>query len=120
MADYFAAVQSKKRKIYAKVSGFSNSAYKDTQEKRKYSHWDESDRNATSDFTLSVLWDVRETLGGEVADQVIYSARNYLKTGSSTISDGLLRSILRACDLHCDSPVRDKLKLYETFSWKGF
>lgn len=120
LADYFAAVQSKKRKIYAKVRGASNAASKDTQEKRKYSHWDESDRNATSDFTLSVLWDVRETLGDEVADQVIYMARRYLRTGSSTISDGLLRSLLRACDEACASPTRDKLKLYETFSWKGF
>jgi hypothetical protein len=120
MADYFAAVQAKKRKIYAKVRGFSNAAHKDTQEKRKYSHWDESDRNATSDFTLSVLWDVRETLGEEVSDQVVYLARNYLRTGSSTISDGLLRSLLRACDIACTSPTRDKLKLYETFSFKGF
>ncbi len=120
MADYFAAVQSKKRKVYAKVPGFSNASYKDTREKSKYSHWDESDRNSSSDFTLSVLWDVRETLGEEVADQVIYLARNYLRTRSSTISDGLLRSILRACDVACKSPTRDKLKLYETFRWKGF
>ncbi len=120
LADYFAAVQSGKRKVYAKVAGHSNSASKDTQEKRKYSHWDESNRNATADFTLSVLWDVRETLGEEIGDKVVYEARNYLTTESSTISHGLLRAILRACEIKCKKPRRDKLKLYETFAWKGF
>lgn len=120
IADYFAAVQSGKRKIYAKVSGHSNAAAKDTQEKRKYSHWDESNRTATSDFVLSVLWDVRETLGETVGDRVVYEARNYLSTANSTISDGLLRAILQACEVKCESPRRDKLKLYETFAWKGF
>lgn len=120
LADYFAAVQSDKRKIYAKVSGFSNAAAKDTQEKSKYSHWDESNRNATSDFALSVLWDVRETIGNEIGDKVVYEARNYLETKSSTLSDGLLRAILRACEVKCENPRRDKLKLYETFALKGF
>lgn len=120
IADYFAAVQSKRRKIYAKVRGYSNAASKDTQEKQKYSHWDESNRYATADFTLSVLWDVRETLGSEVGDKVVYEARNYLKTETSTISDGLLRAILKACDVKCEKPRRDKMKLYETFTWKGF
>jgi hypothetical protein len=120
IADYFAAVQSKRRKVYAKVSGHSNAAPKDTREKKKYSHWDEANRNATSDFTLSVLWDVRETLGDEVSDQVIYESRKFLKTESSTISEGLLRALLRACEIKCKSPRRDKLKLYETFMWKGF
>jgi hypothetical protein len=120
MADYFAAVLAQKRKIYDKVSGYSNSAPKDTQEKKKYSHWDESNRNATADFTLSVLWDVRETLGAEVGDKVVYEARRFLKTQSSTISDGLLRAILKACDIKCEMPRRDKYKLYNTFAKKGF
>ncbi len=120
MADYFAAVQSGKRKVYGKVPGHSNAAPKDTQEKRTYTHWDESNRFATADFTLSVLWDVRETLGAEIADKVIYQARNYLKTETSTISDGLLRAILRACEDKCLQPRNDKYKLYETFTRKGF
>lgn len=120
MADYFAAVQSGKRKVYGKVPGYSNAAPKDTQEKRKYTHWDESNRFATADFTLSVLWDVRETLGAEVGDKVVYQARNYLKTETSTISDGLLRAILRACEDKCPEPRNDKYKLYQTFLRKGF
>lgn len=120
MADYFAAAMSKKRKVYAKVKGFSNSAAKDTQEKRIYTHWDESNRFATADFTLSVLWDVRETLGEEVGDRVVYEARTHLKTETATISDHLLRAILKACESQCEEPRRDKLKLYRTFTEKGF
>ena len=120
LADYFAAVMSGKRKVYAKVAGHSNAAPKDTQNKRPYSHWDESNRTATGDFTLSVLFDVRETLGNEIGDKVVYQSRKYLKTESSTVSDGLLRAILKACDDKCEAPRRDKLKLYETFAKKGF
>ncbi len=120
MADYFAAVQAGHRKVYAKVSGHSNAGPKDTQDRQKYSHWNESNRLASSDFTLSVLWDVRETIGEVIADKVIYQARKHLTTESSTISDGLLRAILKACEVLCENPRRDKLKLYETFSWRGF
>jgi hypothetical protein len=120
MADYFAAVQSGKRKVYAKVPGHSNAAPKDIQEKRTYTHWDESNRNATADFTLSVLWDVRETLGDEIGDKVVYQARHYLKTETSTLSDGLLRAILRACEEKCLEPRNDKYKLFQTFARKGF
>lgn len=120
MADYFAAVQSKKRKVYGKVKGHSNAAPKDSQDKKPYSHWDESNRFASADFTLSVLWDVRETLGEERGDQVVFEARRYLTTQRSSISDGLLRAILKACEDKCEKPKRDKLKLYEVFSKKGF
>lgn len=119
-ADYFAAVQSQTRRIYDRVPGYSNSAPKDTRQKRPYGHWDESNRNATADFTLSVLWDVRETLGGEVGDRVVYQARNYLTTSDSSVSDGLVRAILKACEVKCKSPRRDKYKLYQAFLKKGF
>ena len=120
MADYFAAAQSNLKKIYESVPNRNNAASKNTQEKKKYIHWDESNRNANADFTLSVLWDVRESLGEKVGNEVIYEARNYLKTETATISQELLKAILKACDVKCEIPRRDKLKLFETFSWKGF
>ncbi|MGE3608647.1 MAG: hypothetical protein AB7I27_03585 [Bacteriovoracaceae bacterium] len=120
MADYFAAVLSNKRKMYAKVAGVSNANPKDTQSKKFYSHWDESNKNAQADFALAVLWDVRETLGNEAADRVIYDARLDLKTESATISDHLIRAILDACERKCELPRRDRYKLYETFAKRGF
>ncbi len=120
LADYFAAAQTNLTKIYASVPKRSNSATKNTREKKKYTHWDELNRNASSDFTLSVLWDVRESLGEKMGNSVIYEARKYLSTDRSNISNELLNAILRACEVKCEKPQRDKLKLFETFSWKGF
>lgn len=120
MADYFAAILTDKRKIYARVKGYSNAAYKDTEQKRNYNHWYESNRMATSDFVLSVLWDVRETLGSEIADSLVYEMRTNLNTGSATINHHLLQAVLDACDVKCESSRRDKLKLYQTFVSKGF
>ncbi len=120
LADYFAAVQANKRKVYAKVPGRSTSHPKDPYNKKPYTHWSEANRTASSDFVLAVLWDVREVLGSEIADKLIYQSRRYLTTESATISDHLLRSILRACDDVCERPRLDKLKLYEKFSARGF
>jgi hypothetical protein len=120
MADYFAAAISGQRKIYGHVSNHSNSKPKDTQARRNYRHWDEMNLNATADFVLSVLWDVRELLGEEVGDRVVYGARKYLSTSSATINDHLLRAILQACEDECLSPRRDKLRLFRSFSDRGF
>ncbi len=120
LADYFAAAQANKRKVYAKVPGRSTSNPKDPYNKKPYSHWSEANRAASSDFVLAVLWDVREVLGEEISNKLIYQSRQYLATESATISDHLLRAILRACDDVCEAPRLDKLKLYEKFSARGF
>lgn len=120
IADYFAAAQANKRKVYAKVPGRSTSQPKDPYNKKPYSFWTETNRSASSDFVLAVLWDVREVLGDEMADKLIYHARTYLKTETATISDHLLRAILLSCEEMCDAPRVDKLWLYEKFSERGF
>jgi hypothetical protein len=120
LADYFAAAQANKRKVYAKVPGRSTSNPKDPYNKKPYTHWSEANRMASSDFVLAVLWDVREVLGEEISNKLIYQSRRYLTTESATISDHLLRSILRSCDDVCEAPRLDKLKLYEKFSARGF
>ena len=120
VADYFAAAQANKRKVYAKVPGRSTSNPKDPYNKKPYSHWSEENRTASSDFVLAVLWDVRELLGEEIANKLIYHSRKYLSTESSTISDHLLRAILLSCEEVCLAPRLDKLKLYEKFSARGF
>ncbi len=120
MADYFAAAHANKRKVYAKVPGRSTSNPKDPYNKKPYSHWSESNRTASSDFVLAVLWDVRDVLGEETANKLVYHARKYLSTDSSTISDHLLRSILRSCEDICAAPRLDKLRLYEKFAARGF
>ncbi len=120
LADYFAAAQANKRKVYAKVPGRSTSQAKDPYNKKPYSHWSEANRTASSDFVLAVLWDVRDVLGEEVTNKLVYQSRKYLSTDSATISDHLLRAILKSCDDVCPAPRVDKLRLYEKFTARGF
>jgi hypothetical protein len=120
LADYFASAQANKRKVYAKVPGRSTSQPKDPYNKRPYTHWTEANRTASSDFVLAVLWDVRDVLGEDVTNKLVYQVRKYLTTDSATISDHLLRAILRSCDDICLAPRADKLRLYEKFSARGF
>ncbi|HLT22817.1 MAG TPA: hypothetical protein VKY27_09620 [Bacteriovoracaceae bacterium] len=119
-ADYFAAIMSEKKKVYAKVPGHSNANPKDPYNDRPYNHMDEHISNATSDFVLSVLWDVRETLGKEVGDKVIFESRKKLNTKTATISHHMLKALLETCSEICPSPRKDRLKLYQTFSKRGF
>ncbi len=119
MADYFSAVMSKKRKIYNRVRGHSNSNPKDTESKETYNHWKEANFNAGGDFVLATLWDVKEVMDSKLAYKIIFEARKTLKTDAS-IYDGLIRSILNSCSIHCAKPRADKLKLYEVFSKRGF
>lgn len=120
IADYFAAAQASKRKVYAKVPGRSTSNPKDPYNKKPYTHWSESNRAASSDFVLAVLWDVREVLGEEITNKLIYQTRKYLTTDTATISDHLLRAILFSCEDVCEAPRVDKLRLYQKFARRGF
>lgn len=120
LADYFAAAQGNKKKVYAKVPGRSTSQPKDPYNKKPYVHWSEANRTASSDFVLAVLWDVRDVLGEEITNRLVYQTRKYLTTETASISDHLLRAILRSCDDACLEPRLDKLQLYEKFSARGF
>jgi hypothetical protein len=120
MADYFAAGMAKKRQVYARVKNRSNANSKDKKSKVKYRHWLENNQFATSDFTLSVLWSLREVLGEEKANEVIYEARKDLKTSSATIYNHLLNALLKSCERVCNSPFRDKLMMIQLLEKKGF
>ncbi len=120
LADYFAADHANKRTVYSKVPGRSTSQAKDPYNKKPYTHWSEANRTASSDFVLAVLWDVRDVLGDETANKLVYQSRKYLSTDSATISDHLLRAILKSCDDVCPAPRVDKLRLYEKFTARGF
>ncbi len=119
-ADYFAAIMTNKSQMYHEVSGHSNSAPKDTESKQRYNHWLEANYQATSDFVLSFLWDIRDELGPESADRLILNARLNLSTEFSTINNDLLRALLESCKKNCSDPRSERLMLYEIFSKRGF
>ncbi len=119
MADYFAAALSQKKKVYAPVKGHSNAAPKKPRNKKTYTHWAESNAQANADFVLALLWDVRDVLGEDAADRVVYASRKHLDTESATINHHLLESLLVTCKEECDRPRADKFKLYEAFAERG-
>ncbi len=119
-ADYFAAIMTNKSQMYHEVQGYSNSAPKDTESKQKYNHWLEANYFATSDFVLSLLWDIRDELGSESSDKMILNSRLSLSTESSTINNHLLKALLQSCKKNCDDPRSDRLLLYQIFSKRGF
>jgi hypothetical protein len=118
LADYFAALIADSHKLYDKIKKYSTSRIKDAKNKSLYSHYMEMNQNAQSDFVLSVLWKVKLTLP-EVANQLVFSSREMLETGTSTIQHDLLKSLLETCDKVCASPFRDRIKLHKAFEEKG-
>jgi hypothetical protein len=120
MADYFAAVISKRRKIAARVRGFSNAQFRDRNNNSTYTHWHESNNMAQADFVLALLWDIREVLGEQKADQLIFEARKKLKVKTATIYNHLLQALYETCLEKCQDPQNDKLKLFEIFTQRGF
>lgn len=120
MADYFATIISKRRKISSPVRGFSNAMSRDRNNRTTYNHWFESNQMANSDFVLSVLWDIREKLGETVSDKLIFESRKKLEVQTATVYHHLLQAIIETCDSVCPDPKNDKLRLYQIFSNRGF
>lgn len=117
-ADYFAAILTNKSKVYHEVEGYSNSAPKDTQNRSRYIHWLEANHQATSDFVLSLLWDIRNEFGTS-SDKIIFNARSNLSTEFSSINKDMLKAILESCKMNCDHPRSDRLILFKIFSSRG-
>lgn len=118
MADYFAANIANNYMVYGGVPGHSNARPKNGLNKNPYRAEMEHTSQASADFVLSLLWNVKQALP-EVSDELIYNARNYLSTGSATIHDSLLRALLKSCRKICKNPLRDNHKLFEVFKNKG-
>ena len=120
MADYFAAIISKRRKISSRVRGYSNAMSRDRNNRTTYNHWLESNQMANSDFVLSLLWDIREKFGEKESDKLIFESRKKIKVQTATIYNNLLQGIIESCDSICHDPKNSKLRLYQIFSDRGF
>jgi len=120
MADYFATALAQNTKMYDHIKGFNLSEPKNVAQKKFYTHWDESNDAANGDFVISLLWQIRGVIGPEVTNKLIYESRKSLSTNSSSISDGLIRSLLENCSKVCRDPMADRLKLLSFFQSRGF
>ena len=119
MADYFATSFSNNPHIASKIKKYSLSMPKDGSNKNKYNPVYETNTFANSDFVLSLLWSVKKEFP-EVADQLIFNARNSLTTGFSDIKHGLIQALLDSCETICVDPRADRMKLRDIFESRGF
>lgn len=131
MADYFAARIATRRKMYDKLKGFSNNNGKDTQGKQFYHPYLEGSWNATSEFTLSMLWKGYEDFKSqnekrvkkgqeEIAnyDDLVYKA-HFKMTESTDIMNGLTRALIDTCHENCNGTRAGVNILNSVFEKKG-
>lgn len=131
MADYFASRIAKREKMYEKMDNFSTNRFKDINNKSLYSPYLEGAWNATSDFTLSLLWkgknefDVinenRLKKGQPIIadyDQLVFHAHFELDE-TSDIANGLTKALVNSCKEICQSVRPGVNTLQYVFEEKG-
>ncbi len=131
MADYFASRLANRQKMYEKMKDFSASRAKDTKSKLLYSPYLEGAWNATSDFTLSLLWNGKKAFDSantarlkksQVAlvdyDQLVFKAHNHLDE-TSDIANGLTKALIESCKENCSSTRAGVNTLNSVFEQKG-
>lgn len=115
MADYFAARVANRRQMYEKVEDYSTNKSKDLQSKTLYHPYLEGAWNATSDYTLSLLWLGRtdfEKQNNERAkkgqtplanyDDLVFQAHYHLNENSEIATD-MTKALINACREKCSS-----------------
>lgn len=131
MADYFAARIANRRKMYEKIKEFSSNKSKDTLNKSFYHPYLEGSWNATSDFTLSLLWKGKEDFDAQNAarltrgqenlvnyDALVFKAHKDLNENSDIAND-LTRALIKACKEKCTSVRAGVNTLNRVFEKKG-
>ncbi len=131
MADYFASRIAKREKMYEKMDNFSTNRYKDINNKSLYSPYLEGAWNATSDFSLSLLWKGKKEFdiintnrikkGQNIIadyDQLVFNAHFELDE-TSNIENGLTKALVNACKQSCSSTRAGVNTLQYVFEAKG-
>jgi hypothetical protein len=131
MADYFAALIANRRKMYEKMDDFSTNRFKDTTNKSLYSPFLEGQWNATSDFTLSLLFKAKQEFEvinlerikkkqSPIADfdQLVFNSHFDLDE-TSDIANGLTKALVKACKEKCESVRAGVNTLNKVFEDKG-
>lgn len=132
MADYFATRIANRKKMYDELKSYSNNRAKDPLNRNLYHPFLEGSWNATSDFTLSLLWlgKVRFDEANEKRlakgqrplvnyDDLVFSAHHDLSENSDIAND-LNGALVNACKKKCDSLRAGVNTLNYVFEKKGF
>jgi hypothetical protein len=132
MADFFATRVAGRTKMYDELKGFANNRAKNAESKELYHPYLEGAWNATSDFTLSLLWAGKEAFdkankqrlekGQDPLvnyDDLVFTAHLELNEYSD-IMHGLNGALVDACKVKCDSLRAGVNTLNYVFEKKGF
>lgn len=131
MADYFAARVAMRRQMYEKIQEYSTNKSKDTNSKMMYHPYLEGAWNATSDFTLSLLWlgktefdkqNIERAKKGQGPlanyDDLVFEAHYHLNEYSEIATD-MTKALLDACREKCASLRPGINTLNQVFEKKG-
>lgn len=132
MADYFATRVANRKKMYDELKDFANNRAKDPNNKDLYHPYLEGSWNATSDFSLSVLWlgkkefdkanELRVKKGHPALvnyDDLVFTAHKDLSEYSD-IATGLNGALIKACKVKCDNVRAGVNTLNYVYERKGF
>lgn len=132
MADYFATRVANRKMMYDELKDFANNRSKDPNNKDLYHPYLEGAWNATSDFSLSVLWlgkkefdkanELRMKKGQPALvnyDDLVFTAHKDLNEFSD-IATGLNGALIKACKTKCDNVRAGVNTLNYVYERKGF
>jgi hypothetical protein len=131
MADYFASRIADRRHMYKKLKNISSNKAKDVKNKSFYHPYLEGAWNATSDFTVSLLWkgkiefdkanEVRAKKGQPPIanyDEIIYLTHLVLNE-TSDIANDLTKMLIQTCKEKCQGVRAGVNTLNNVFEAKG-
>lgn len=131
MADYFATRIADRRKMYESIKDFSSNLAKDRDNDSWYHPYLEGSWNATSDFTLSMLWlghkefaiqNEKRIKKGQAPlanyDEIIHHA-HFNMNENSDIANELTGALIKACNKVCSSKRAGVNTLHQVFEKKG-
>jgi hypothetical protein len=131
MADYFAARIANRRRMYEKINKISSNKSKDLKNKKLYHPFLEGAWNATSDFTLGLLWEgkVRFDAANELRtkkgqptlgnyDELIHHSHFGLSENSDIAND-LTSALIETCKEKCTGVRAGVNLLHNVFEAKG-
>jgi hypothetical protein len=132
MADFFASTIAKRRHMYESLKGFSSNKGKDLNSKQFYHPYLEGEWNSTSDFSVSLLWQGRESFEKYNAlrkakgkddlvnyDQLVFDTHKHLNEFSD-IATGLNGALIESCKNLCENPRAGINLLNQLFERRGF
>lgn len=132
MADYFATRVANRKKMYEELKNYSKNMAKDPNSKQLYHPYLEGAWNATSDFTLSLLWSGKAAFDkanqvrlkkGQAPlvdyDDLVFTAHKDLNEYSD-IAIGLNGALINACKIKCTDVRPGVNTLNFVFEKKGF